>query len=492
MFETVAAEPTLLSLVGYATPGESVAACRASRPGPLVMQALSRIDPGDLSDAEQLEFVEVWDRCIAWAEAGRTRALAAMDFYEPGHPLMGDRALADETLHSELAPVLRMAPATAAKRLDSARTLYNRLPATWSAMAAGDLGHMQAVTVAEELGPLDPATAARIEATVLPRLPGRDVGGVRRLLRHEILRDDPARAEERARRALAERRVRHWPVEDGMGTLQVTHGAIEAQFIFDTLSAWARTRGAVQTGMDAGRADALVELCQLAVSGGLVRVIEHPVPARSTCAGVEGEGPPVGAAVRSDRRAGGDASTAGGRDDPPEGGRPDNPGPSSPRPPHLPVCLNVTVSLETLLGLRDDPAQLEGYGPIPPFLARELAGDSRWRRFVTDPVDGHLLDFGRAREAPLPLRNYLVHRDRTCRFPGCRRRATRCDCDHAQPYSRGGETTSANCGMLCHRHHKLKTLGLLRLAREPDGTVTWTTHLGRTYRVPPPRPDETI
>jgi len=71
------------------------------------------------------------------------------------------------------------------------------------------------------------------------------------------------------------------------------------------------------------------------------------------------------------------------------------------------------------------------------------------RRLVTDPVTGHLLDYGRrSYEVPDALRRYLDARDRTCRFPGCNRRAEKRQLDHAIAWDDGGDTnpqTSARC-----------------------------------------------
>ncbi|MHB1166472.1 MAG: HNH endonuclease signature motif containing protein, partial [Candidatus Nanopelagicales bacterium] len=47
---------------------------------------------------------------------------------------------------------------------------------------------------------------------------------------------------------------------------------------------------------------------------------------------------------------------------------------------------------------------------------------------------------------PDPLRAFITARDGTCRFPGCRRRADRCQVDHAQPWDHGGPTSRDNLG----------------------------------------------
>ena len=59
-----------------------------------------------------------------------------------------------------------------------------------------------------------------------------------------------------------------------------------------------------------------------------------------------------------------------------------------------PVTVNLTIDLPTLLGLANNPGQLAGYGAIPASVARELAADGKWRRFITDPITGNLIVSG--------------------------------------------------------------------------------------------------
>jgi hypothetical protein len=150
-----------------------------------------------------------------------------------------------------------------------------------------------------------------------------------------------------------------------------------------------------------------------------------------------------------------------------------------------PVTVNVTIDLPTLLGLAENPGQLAGYGAIPASVARALASDGKWQRFITDPQTGTLLDFGReSYEPPQALIDFLIARDRTCRFPGCRHSAARADLDHAQSWESGGKTSPENLGALCRRHHRLKTHGGWKLKSHSDGACTWTSPLGKIYEVP--------
>jgi hypothetical protein len=83
--------------------------------------------------------------------------------------------------------------------------------------------------------------------------------------------------------------------------------------------------------------------------------------------------------------------------------------------------VQVTVAATTLLGLDNHPGELAGYGPITAQTARHLAADATWRRILTDPISGTVLDVGRTTyRPPQALADHVRIRDRTCRFPGCR------------------------------------------------------------------------
>jgi hypothetical protein len=151
------------------------------------------------------------------------------------------------------------------------------------------------------------------------------------------------------------------------------------------------------------------------------------------------------------------------------------------------VEVQVVIDLPTLLGMADNPAELVGYGPIPAIAAAELAADADWRRLVTDPVDGHLLDYGTSvYRPPQKLANYLIARDRHCRFPGCARQAETCDFDHIIAFGTpGGITAASNCACLCRRHHRMKTHGGWRYKLHDNGTITWTSPYERTFTIDP-------
>jgi hypothetical protein len=90
---------------------------------------------------------------------------------------------------------------------DWSTTLLQRLPATWAALADGELDWPRARAIAAELGwkarTTPPMVIAAVEAAVLPGATALSVSGVRAAVRRELLARDALAAD--ARRAQAER-----------------------------------------------------------------------------------------------------------------------------------------------------------------------------------------------------------------------------------------------------------------------------------------------
>ncbi|RRD29101.1 HNH endonuclease [Actinomyces bowdenii] len=121
--------------------------------------------------------------------------------------------------------------------------------------------------------------------------------------------------------------------------------------------------------------------------------------------------------------------------------------------------------------------------PIPARVARALAAGGTWRRLVTDPLTGAVLDAGRRRYRPAQdLAERVRLRDRSCTHPGCEVPARRCDLDHITPWSAGGVTSMDNLTALCEAHHRLKHTPGWSLSRAPEGALTWRTPTGARYR----------
>ncbi len=148
--------------------------------------------------------------------------------------------------------------------------------------------------------------------------------------------------------------------------------------------------------------------------------------------------------------------------------------------------VQVIVPATVLLGFSDDPIELLGYGPISAETAREIAATATWRRLLTDPRSGALLDHGRTTYTPpVALAEFVKARDVHCRFPGCRRTVVNGELDHVVPYPQD-PTSETNLAGLCVRHHHLKHAGGGWQVRAlPDGGLEWTTPTGHTHITQP-------
>ena len=128
---------------------------------------------------------------------------------------------------------------------------------------------------------------------------------------------------------------------------------------------------------------------------------------------------------------------------------------------------------------------------VPALTAWALAAGGTWRRLVTDPASGVVIDVGRTRyRPPAGLADLVRARDRACVFPTCQTPAERCDIDHLTAWSQGGTTSLDNLATLCEAHHRLKhTPGWALTRDQASGILSWHTPDKTIYQR---HPDGTI
>ena len=146
------------------------------------------------------------------------------------------------------------------------------------------------------------------------------------------------------------------------------------------------------------------------------------------------------------------------------------------RPP--PATVIVRVDLDSLRRGRAKPGEqceLDGQGPIPVPMARDLMNDAFIALCFSRAGDiravSHL-----GRTVKRKLRSALIERDRTCVVPGCGVRSG-LEIDHLVPFAEGGPTELDNIALLCHHHHFLKSYEgwtLERTGAASDGRPTWS------------------
>ncbi|MCC3303172.1 HNH endonuclease [Arthrobacter sp. zg-Y895] len=367
---------------------------------------------------------------------------------------------------TEAQTLLCLSYQAAARLLADALDLCTGFTATLSALEAGNLTCRQAGTILDQCRFLDGAEQTRFETDLLARAPGhtdaqftRTAVGLRERLHPETLIP-------RHRKALEARKVWFEARPDGMAELGAYLAAEQGQLIYGALTTAARGEQAAGDPRSVGqlRADILTSLLTGAP------VTRHDAPDPST---------PQAPQAPHRRRAG--------------HGRPV----SEPTPPGTGAGARtevmVLVNADTLLGLDDQPAELNGYGPISAETARRLAENAtHLTGLVQDRATGDILGVGKRRRIPPGLRRWLQARAGTCRFPGCDAPAaghTTTEIDHTLPWANGGPTTHTNLSHLCRKHHRFKTLGHWKAHQSTDGPssgiLEWTSPLGRTYQTSP-------
>jgi Domain of unknown function (DUF222) len=308
--------------------------------------------------------------------------------------------------------------------LKFAVTLTKRLPETLAALHQGWIEEFKAQLIADAVKDLSDEHARAVESLVLGKAGQQTPNQLRNTLANAVMAIDPQGAEERRKERVRGRRVELQNTEPGMAMLSIHHTAEQLTAIHTYIGDRARELkglGGETRTLEQLEADIAVELLVGAGNTAAERVVE----------------------------------------------------------------VHLTVSASTAAGEDDQPAEVDGI-PVTAQVARDLMVEaSRWRWLRTDPETGEVVDLTSPRhEPPESLKTYVKLRDRTCRFPGCTRRARRCDVDHRVPWPLG-PTCDENCHCLCRRHHRAKHEGGWQVRPLKPGTFEWTSPLGFTHVVKP-------
>ncbi len=147
--------------------------------------------------------------------------------------------------------------------------------------------------------------------------------------------------------------------------------------------------------------------------------------------------------------------------------------------------INVTVPIQTLMGISDEPGRL-GDQTLPATLVRRLAEDpgATWYRLLTDPSRGGIELSTTAYTPTGPIWREVVATQPTCFGPTCSRPATESDLDHRRRYPEG-PTSTCNLGPGCRTHHVSKHAPGASLRRRRDGRLAYTTRAGLTHLISP-------
>lgn len=380
--------------------------------------------------------------------------------------------LARRAFVAEAACELRIPERTAIGLIDESEALIHRLPATLRALREGEITYRHAQTLIDQTATLDEDATARLEQAALPF--ARNLTPARFRQKARILRERmrPESATARREKCAADRRIEYLPAPDGMAWLNLYTTAPVAGALFTSIRTQSVSLQSPTEPRSLGQLNA--DVCADALMAGLGGDVASPVT-RSAAMGTTPATDPVFAGAAQ----GEFACTAPTQSQP--GAQPGaEPGAAFRR---IKPTVVVTVPVLSLLGRTDEPATLEGYGPIDIETARQLVGQATsFTRVLTDPKTGAALSWGTKRYRPTRrMRQFLGYRDHRCRFPGCNRVAAFCDVDHTVDRHFGGPTELDNLAYLCPKHHRMKHDTTWKVEQIGGGILRWTAPNGRRY-----------
>jgi hypothetical protein len=364
------------------------------------------------------------DEFSTYVEARKAEVTAAIAGPRP--TTAGDRL--EDYSGPEVSLATKCSVYAADARIAFARDLADRLSATAEAMRCGRISYQQAMLLSQATCHLDVRIAREIEERMLRFAYRQDRTRFSIALNGWVARLDPDFTE-KAATARKECEVNHTANHDGTGSLYI-RGPLE----ITTALSMALTAWAAKTKDSLGGTAAQRKLA------GLRQMAEESLASPDT-----------------PRRHG-----------------------------RLPV-VNVVVDLFSLFGLRNQPAQIPGVGFIPASVARWLLADGApLRRFVIDPLTGHLLDYGKTTyKVPADLAEFLIALNVMSASPHSNVDAALADMEHNPAYGDGGTTDRKHCTPVDRRWHRAKTHADWTYVKHDDGVVVWTSPTGLSCQIDP-------
>ena len=306
---------------------------------------------GGTSDDELMGILAAADRSEASGSALKHAAAAELIRRRPGKAPGAWAEFTDQ----ELASVLAESRHAAETILDLASDLDAKLPGTSDLFGAGLITRHKAQIIATACRPLDADEARAAEAVVLGRAPGLTPGGLRSAIAQAVMKVSPEKAKKRREDARQHARVEVLPEPSGNAAVEARELPVtDAVAIDQRIGWWARQLRAagIEGSFDQLRARAFADL----------------LLARDSRPGHAGDRPPVGGVAGQ---------------------------------------VTLTIPAATILDLADRPGVFGAFGPVDPWLARDLATaaaqnpKTTWCVTVTDK-DGHAVAHGCARPGRKP------------------------------------------------------------------------------------------
>lgn len=390
----------------------------------------------DLSDGERIEALRALERLACVVTAAQARVARDFDASRRTEQQVAGvpAARRGRGVAEQVALARRESPHRGRQHLGLAKIVESELPHTWSAWRTGRITEWKATIVARETACLTLADRLAVDEIVSASPHDVESMGERELAGaclREVARLDAAALVARRRRAESDRRVTLRPAPDTMTYLTALLPVKDGVAVLAALTRAADT--ARTAGDERGRGQVMADT-----------LVNKVLSAADDDA-------------------------------------------SAPR-----VSLGLIMSDAALFGGSDDSAQLEGFGPIPAELAREIMTDACdtdeavWlRRLYTGPATGELVSMdATGRFFRGSLARFIRLRDQVCRTPWCD--APIRHVDHLRPHASGGPTSARNGQGLCESCNYAKDAPRWRSRPQPDGSVAVTLPTGHQHRTRPP------
>lgn len=483
-------------------PEDHLASAAAS--GALLDQ-LHQMDLDAANEATLVEIVAAANRLAASATAVMNRAAGVLAERDPlnspelaAHSATpdGEDPNAGCTAADELAPRLGWTRRATRDLTRRGQALSTYLMNTGDALSSGLIDSVRANALVDALQDVAWQAAMAVEDEVLPRAPYRTAGQIRQDVAKAIIAVDPIEAQHRAEARRRKRRVgrpRALPDETAAMTIEgPAADVLGLDVALDSAARAAKAEGDTRS-LEQLRFDLLAAEGSAALARGSWTTGDGALPLAS----IGGRRPEVHVVVPLDQllpparegsplRDGAGDSAQSTAVVPPFGpvpGRDDGGARDAETEAHTEPAPSIGCDGDLSV------PRLTGYGPITPTTARALAAGGTWRRLVTDPLSGQLLDLGHARYRPsTALADHVRARDNTCVRPGCSTPARESQLDHTRPWladGTGGGTDADNLGPLCLRDHQVKTHGDFQVKQIRPGIFEWRTPTGHRYRRDP-------
>ena len=400
-------------------------------PGPFLAGFLSIIDVSKVSGYDQIVVLRAHQRMASFNQAAMYQDMAAVNttmLTHDGYPQPDIEA--SGMAAAEVRVALSLTRHAADVEMQFALELHRRLPRLFDMLASGVVDVRRAKVIERGTAHLSDITAQDVVDAIADLAPSLTTGELRARLRTLCIETDPDEAKRRYESATANRRVVIEATDVGTANLYALDlPAGEAAAIGNRIHAAALSlHGTADENrtMDQLRADILVDYLN----------------------GISGD---------SAQQRG---------------------------------SVDVSITMESLVGLSEEPGDLAGFGPVIADVARRIAedGNGKFRVIVYDEATGdptHMVT--PTRQPTAQQRRRIQTRDRTCVFPGCRMPSRRCDIDHTVAVADGGVTCDCNLAPLCRHDHCIKHQHGWSYQKLPDGQWQWTTRLGHTYTTIPTR-----